>query len=71
MTKSISWQKNSSLLKKRRLLIIFNQFMFVKITIRKKLNIDFERSDECIDFTMMCVLDSERSEECIDFTMMC
>ncbi|KAF0770393.1 Uncharacterized protein FWK35_00014833 [Aphis craccivora] len=41
-----------------------------------------ERSDECIDFTMMCVFffffvsvysitNSERSEECIDFTMMC
>ncbi|KAF0725464.1 Uncharacterized protein FWK35_00037339, partial [Aphis craccivora] len=32
---------------------------------------DSERSDECIDFTIMCVffLDSERSEECIDFTM--
>ncbi|KAF0730390.1 Uncharacterized protein FWK35_00029527, partial [Aphis craccivora] len=31
--------------------------------------IDSERSDECIDLTMMCVLDSERSDECIDFTM--
>ncbi|KAF0764283.1 Uncharacterized protein FWK35_00004153 [Aphis craccivora] len=30
-----------------------------------------EQSDECIDFTMMCVLDSEQSDECIDFTMMC
>jgi len=33
--------------------------------------LDSERSDECIDFIMMCVLDSERSGECINFTMMC
>ncbi|KAF0739135.1 Uncharacterized protein FWK35_00029365 [Aphis craccivora] len=46
--------------------------------------LDSERSDECIDFTMMCVLfffflsvysitilDSVRSDEYIDFTMMC
>ncbi|KAF0736559.1 hypothetical protein FWK35_00030548, partial [Aphis craccivora] len=29
------------------------------------------RSDECIDFTMICVLDSEQSDECIVVTMMC
>ncbi|KAF0744089.1 Uncharacterized protein FWK35_00025879 [Aphis craccivora] len=34
--------------------------------------LDSKRSDECINFTMMCVfLDFERSDECIDFTMMC
>ncbi|KAF0760321.1 reversion-inducing cysteine-rich protein with Kazal motifs, partial [Aphis craccivora] len=32
--------------------------------------LDSERSDECIDFTMMCVLDYELSDECIDFTML-
>ncbi|KAF0759985.1 Uncharacterized protein FWK35_00008286 [Aphis craccivora] len=30
-----------------------------------------KRSDEFIDFIMMCIVYSERSDECIDFTMLC
>ncbi|KAF0752398.1 Uncharacterized protein FWK35_00032042 [Aphis craccivora] len=47
-------------------------YLKVKTSIMLQYILDSERSEECIDFTMMCVfLDSERSEKCIDFTMMC